>query len=1114
MKTTTTYGLIITLFLFFYPLTSFSQESYWHKEEKNTILLQNKTTYQRDHLPQEYDLYSLDVSAFGNQLKSKGGIIYLPNVNGKLMPFTVLEETPYLAPELARRFPMIHSYTAQGVDDPAMVAKISLGTDGFHAVISPGPKGAIYIDPYTKDNQMYIVYDTSSLDPGDFNFSCDVEEVVKKSTEEDKLMKTSSFHDGKLRAYRLAVTVIGEYSQYHLRDQGVPDTATDLEKKAAVLSAINTTMTRVNAIFERDISVRMVLVANNDDIIFLDPNTDGIDDTSTRGLFGINRFICDSLIGNENYDIGHIFGCCPDSGPGLASLRSVCSDTNKARGVSIGNKGYNFVRLITHEMGHQFGANHVQNNSCQRSSASVEPGSGSTIMSYAGGCSPNVQRSSDHYFNISNIKEMWSTIQNSATCGVEIDMGNTPPVIVNVGNPDADEYDYVIPKSTPFVLRGSATDSNNSSSLTYAWEQMDSKYAQMPPLPTNVEGPMFRSLPPSSSPNRYMPDLATVVAGSTASTWEVLPSVSRELNFIFTARDNNPGAGSFVWDSANIFVDDSVGPFVVTSQTGNVTWSVGSSQEITWDVAGTDGRTLNTPTVNILLSIDGGQTFPIILASAVPNDGSHTITVPQIAGGSNQARIMVEANNNIFYAVNSSNFIIEKSEFGLSLDTPNISTCTSNNIVYAFTYNTFLGFNEATAFSAVGLPVNATASFNPPSASFDGTRVTLTVSGIENVDAGSHTFQVQGESGNITSVSSATMNVYKDEFLPSILNLPLNGEARESLTPTLQWSKDVNATSYDLEVATDASFNTIIINEDISTNFYSFFHHDRRLNQNTTYYWRVKPKNNCYEGTFSSISRFTTIPCWICPSQGELEEFIVGTTRVVFNTIDNSSDIETVGYNDYQNISTNVEKGNNYSLSIQVTTGGPFYVHTLVWIDWNQDCDFDEPNEIYDLGIAVYVNNSFTSLSPLGISIPADASLGRTVMRVTTKYDSDPSSCENDAFAEVEDYSIVVQDATKIASKDVLLSKNNDVEDFSFEGFDLYPNPTQGMFTVRFKTVSKERVFVKVMDLSGRTVFAKKYKNVSSDFSERVVLDNVSSGIYLLQIENGGKQTTRKLLIE
>lgn len=1077
--------------LFFFSLASFSQEAYWKKISKNSLLIQKKELYHKKNSPKEYNLYSLDLTAITGQLKNRSAsknIIYLPNAEGELTRY-LLKEASNLDPKLAQKFPMIKSYSAQGIDDVTTFAKISIGTDGFHAAIFSGHKSTVYIDPYTKDNQEYLVYKKSSLNNQDLDFTCEVEETVKKSLNNNVVRRTPD--DGRLRTFRLALVCSGEYAQFHLNNQGIPVSATDSQKKAAVLSAMNTTMNRVNGVFERDLSVRMVLVANNDDIVFLDPDTDNITNGSVGIMVDQSQSICDSQIGNTNYDIGHLISTGDIDGNGIAGFRVVCVTGRKGNGVSTIAQpiGDSFdINFLAHEIGHQFGANHTQNNDCNRNSfTAVEPGSASTIMGYAGICSPNVQNNSDDHFHAISIEEMWSVIQNSATCASDISTGNMAPV-ANAG------LDYTIPRSTPFVLRGSATDVDGTSSLSYNWEQIDNETAQMPPLSTNIVGPAFRSLPSTTSPDRYMPSLATVIGGSTSSTWEVVPSVSREMDFAFTVRDNHAGGGGLDRDDMRVTVDDSAGPFVVTSQTNNITWTVGSSQEVTWDVAGTNKGNVNTPTVNILLSTDGGQTFPVTLASDVSNDGSHTITVPQIDGGSSQVRIMVEGNNNIFYAVNSSNFTIEESEFALALDNTVVNTCVPNNAVFTFTYNTFLGFNGTTNFSAISLPANAIANFSPSSASSDGTQVTLTISGIENVALGSYPFQIQGISGSITSAASATVNVYNNNLSTPILNVPSDGQTSVSLTPVLEWSSNVNAASYDLEVATDVSFNTVVLRENIIDNSYTF---SNSLSSGTVYYWRVRPRNECVEGNFSNISSFTTTSCTVCASVASTT-FQTSTTRVIFNAIDNSSG-KPSGYSDYKNISTNVRRDESYSLSVQVNTGGDFVTQTLVWIDWNQDCDFDDANEMYNLGAATNVTNGVTTTSPLDISIPLSANLGVTIMRVSTKYAGDGSStsCENGADAEVEDYSIVVQDATA-----------------SIEDFSLYPNPSQGEFTIRFETISQENVLIKVMDIAGRTVYTNKYRNVSSDFSERVVLENVSSGIYLLQIQNGNKQTTRKLLIE
>ena len=88
------------------------------------------------------------------------------------------------------------------------------------------------------------------------------------------------------------------------------------------------------------------------------------------------------------------------------------------------------------------------------------------------------------------------------------------------------------------------------------------------------------------------------------------------------------------------------------------------------------------------------------------------------------------------------------------------------------------------------------------------------------------------------------------------------------------------------------------------------------------------------------------------------------------------------------------------------------------------------------------------------------------------------------------------------------------VEEELFEGFSLFPNRSTGNFTLQFNTESSDLVALRVYDLSGRSVFVKDYTEVGSFFEEEVSLGNMAKGIYLLRIVNGGKLTTRKLVLE
>lgn len=642
------FRLLLHILGFFISINAFSQ-SLWKKIERNNEIAEDRLEY-RSSKPISYSLFTFDKSKFENKIRVENSVIELPTPNG-LQRFKIKEASVF-SKELAAKYPSIKSYVGYGIDDQTARARISKSKVGIHIMISSGNYPLYLIDPYTKDKKTAITYFKKNSKRA--HFSCLVEESIApiKKT----ISKTTSAGDGKLRTYRLALVATGAYSQFHLGKQGVGAGESDATKKAAVLSAINTSITRINGIFERDLSITMQLVSNNENLIFLDESTDGLTDGNATTLISEVQSKIDNVIGNTNYDVGHAFGK-HSNGNGLAAFQSACNPLEKGQGVSILDTpiddGFD-LDVSAHEFGHQFGANHTQNSDCNRNSATaVEPGSGTTIMGYAGWCwetNSNVQNNSDAYFHAVSIAEMWSYVSGTS-CAVETSTGNTAPS-ANAGS------NFTIPKSTPFVLTGSATDADVGNSLTYTWEQIDNEVATMPLSSSNTVGPLFRSAIPSVSSSRHFPKLATVLAGNTSTTWEVLPSVPRTMEFAFTVRDNVTNGGATDRDDMIVTVDGNSGPFVVTSQSTNTTLNGSSTQTVTWNVANTSAAPVSCANVNILLSTDGGLTYPHVLVSNTPNDGTQDVTLTNET--TSQARIKIEAVGNIFYAVNSTNFSIDK----------------------------------------------------------------------------------------------------------------------------------------------------------------------------------------------------------------------------------------------------------------------------------------------------------------------------------------------------------------------------------------------------------------------------------------------------------------------
>lgn len=639
-------NLVLLVILFSCPL--FGQE-YWNEINQSKLEKLEKVT--RSSIPKKHRIFSLDFEVFKNILvnlpKDTDGIqsntiIKFPNAEGEISNFLVYE-APIMDEILASKFPSIKSYVAEGIEKKHIKLRFSVTDFGLHAMSISNNKDTYFIDTYTKDQLNYIVYYKKDINTFK-SFKCGFQNQANEAVNEtNKSAQSELASDGLFRQYRLALTCNADFSQKHIELAGVQN-GTITQKKAAVLSGIIVTMTRINGIYERDFSVRMNLVANNDLLIFID--TDNFD---LNNILDENIAITNSTIGFSNYDIGHIF---TGGGGGIAAYACVCN-FDKAAGTTGSDNpvGDPFdVDYVAHEMGHQFGASHTFNNSCGDNVSidyAVEPGSGSTIMAYAGICDPNIQSNSDAYFSVASILEVNATITNPSSCANITSNSNAAPVIAPLSN-------YIIPHSTAFILKGSASDSNGDI-LTYCWEQIDTDMSIQPPSPNSLQGPNFRSLNPTASSNRYMPSFDKVLSGNLIPTWEVVPSVSRIMNFALTVRDNRIPNGGQTSTATNIIVTANVGPFKVTyPNIQNIELSPGSTQNITWDVAGTTSNGINTSLVSILFSADGGTTFTP-LATNTANDGSETITLPNIT--SPYCRIMIEAVNNIFYAV-SPNFTL------------------------------------------------------------------------------------------------------------------------------------------------------------------------------------------------------------------------------------------------------------------------------------------------------------------------------------------------------------------------------------------------------------------------------------------------------------------------
>ncbi|MFN0013573.1 MAG: reprolysin-like metallopeptidase [Saprospiraceae bacterium] len=836
-------NLLCCLFLLL-SSTIFSQNIWSDVSEKSIPVLGRS---ERLIVPSQYRAVRLDLAAVQpllaaapERFRPNAGpeqdiVLTLPLPDGRWGRFRITE-SPVMAPEIQARFPEIRCYTGTGLDDPTASLKCDLTPQGFHAMISSPHHDPIFIDPYQRgDREHCVVYNKKNLEPKE-PYACTLDEAVDMP-DLKKMPVPEMVGDCQFRKYRLALACTGEYANFH--GGTVP----------LVLAAMNTTMNRVNGIYERDLSVTMQIIANNDLLVYLDPVTDGYSNGNGSSMLNQNQTKCNNIIGSANYDIGHVFST---GGGGIAGVGVVCNNSTKARGVTGRNQpiGDPFnVDYVSHEMGHQFNGNHTQNNNCGRYlPTAMEPGSASTIMGYAGICSPNIQANSDPYFHAVNLQEIsgYITTGPGNVCPVKTNTGNTAPV-VNAGT------DYVIPHSTPFSLTAVSTDIDGDA-LTYCWEQMNNEVAPMPPQSTNTGGPAFRSLNPMPSPTRYFPRLADLATG-TDPIWERLPGVARTMNFRVTVRDNKSTGGCTGEDNMVLTVAGTAGPFVVTAPNTAQTWYVAEKRNVTWNVAATDVAPVSCSMVRLLLSTDGGLTYPIVLANSVPNTGTAEVEVPNEISAT--CRVMVQAIGNVFFDISDQNFAIEVPlvpTFFMDISAnPTEQACTGQTLLFSANIAGSGGFTMPVTLSVSGAPSNAAVSIsdNPvmPGNSANIALANLNQTGVFNIT-------VTAESDTIIRTFSFDLTVVDAQPQSTSLSAPTDGATNLPLKQALTWASIPGALTYQVEVAVNPAFGAadLVLDQTTSATTTAL----SGLQEATVYYWRVRVTNACGVSDFSPVFAFQT----------------------------------------------------------------------------------------------------------------------------------------------------------------------------------------------------------------------------------------------------------------
>ena len=910
--------LLLTTLLAMVTVFGFSQTGkFWSaNNESRSSIIADKAAFRLSY-PKEVKLFNLNAEAFRQQLFSVVGntsknstIISIPNAAGSIEQFEVFEASNFDA-ELQARFPEIRAYSGKGITDNSATLKLSISPQGVQTMVFRTEKDNEFIEPYSKDHTVYAVY-KSHRQKGTLPWSCATEDHKTFSTLNEKVgnLNIVARSGGDLKTMRLAQSVTAEYSNYF--------GATSAAQVNLVLAGINATLARCNGVYEKDLALHLNLVAASTNVIYYNASTDPYDAAAagSGGTWNAQlQSTLTSVIGEANYDIGHLFGASGGGG-NAGCIGCVCTNGSKGSGFTSPADGVpqgdNFdIDYVVHEIGHQLGGNHTFSMNNEGSGVNKEVGSGITIMGYAGITSQDVANHSIDIYHQATIAQIQTNL-GTKTCPVttSISANNATPVVAAVAN-------YTIPKSTPFALTGSANDANAGDVLTYCWEQNDNASstqtgASSVASATKASGPNWISFRPTTSPTRYFPQLSTILAGAlitgplaggdAGTNIEALSSVARTLNFRLTVRDNAVyssvapvSVGQTQFTDMAVTVSSASGPFAVSAPNTAVSYTGGSSQAITWAVASTTATPVSCANVKISLSTDGGQTFPTVLAASTPNDGTETLTIPNTP--TTTARIKVEAVGNIFFDISNTNFTITAgtgcgapaglassaiTTSGATVSWTAVSGAVSYDVDYKLT-SSGTWTNAATATASTSVAISGLAS----STVYDW-RVRANCS---------------GSSSTYTAAQFTTGSI-------AVCNAP-SGLASSAITTsgaTVSWTSVSGANSYDVDYKLTSSATwTNAATASASTSVAI-----SGLASSTVYDWRVR--TNCASGSSGyTAAQFTTATASTCGSAFEPNE-TQATAAAISSGVNNSAAITTSTDVDYYKITTTATSNNVFNL--------------------------------------------------------------------------------------------------------------------------------------------------------------------------------------------------------
>jgi hypothetical protein len=745
--------------------------------------------------------------------------ITLPNADGELEKFEVYEASNFM-PGLQSKFPEIRAFSGKSLTHRGSTLKISIAPNGIQTMVfRANGKPNEYVEPYSADHTIYSVF-AAKRSKGGAPWLCSTpDEQMATGLNNAVGTNRNNSSTGELKTMRLAQSVVAEYSNFF--------GATSAAQVNLVLAAVNAPMTRPNGCYEKDLALHLNLINNTTSVFYYDANTDPYSPGAAGAGGAWNNELqttLTSVIGEANYDIGHLFGASGGGG-NAGCIGCVCVNGQKGRGFTSPSnnipQGDAFdIDYVAHEIGHQLGGNHTFSQSLEGTGVNKEVGSGITIMGYAGITGFDVAPNSIDIFHEASIQQIQTNLAGK-TCPVTTSLAgiNATPVVGALTN-------YTIPPSTPFALTGTATDANAADVLTYCWEQDDNSTTTGPnsvASPTKLTGPNWLTFPATVSGTRTFPVLATILAGNSVTgplpggdagaNIEALNSVSRVLNFRLTVRDNRPynatagAVGQTNFGNAAVTVDaTNYQPFLISTQNTAVSYVAGSTQTLSWSVGNTTAAPLSIANVKISFSTDNGNTFSTLIAST-PNDGTEVIPIPGVT--TTTGRIKVEAIGNIFFDINNAPITVTlpANAFTFNSPAPVLSGCPVPASMQASITAAFQGtFTGPVTLTASGNPAGTTVTFGANPLMMASPTTTVTLNGTNTLPNGSYTITVTGTGTGVPIQTRDIVFTINPGVAPLFTTQPANVVACNGATVSftaaatgstgLQWQISTNGSTW------------------------------------------------------------------------------------------------------------------------------------------------------------------------------------------------------------------------------------------------------------------------------------------------------------------------------